>query len=352
MDSHPVPPALTPSAPPPPPRFTLPLAAWLAWALYGLALLVLALRAPGGLSSYEIGRLTGNIVGVLILPTLFAWLAWRLFRRSQVARTVTFFTLFGLLVLSGLLRATRHASQQNAFANLDDLARENREVQRAALARDGTLNPAESEKFARAVTSELQKATASSTGQTRAAAEAGQAIMERLLAINTRYKAALAEIEVATFFRFSSLDTPEKIAARRKAVQDFAAANAEMEQRQANGLELLRAELEQRGVSGTMLNSTLQGYTESSRTQIPIILKIRDTDARLATAMLDFLDLAEGKLGKWELRSNGEIAFENPTAKIRYDALLEQVQTVSAEQREYQRQLVEHSAPPRPTPAR
>lgn len=342
----PTPPPLPPAAPPPP-KFTLPLVAWIAWGLYAVGMLVITLRAPGELSAFEWGRLSGNIVGVLVVPTLLAWLAWRLARRSNTARTVTFLAVFALFAAGQLLKAGKRGSSRDAFANVTHIAHESRAAQKAALEAGGSVTPEQSEKFVTAAAAELKKVAANSTGNERAAAEAAQVLTERLMSANRRYAAALEGLGADTFFQFSSLDTPEKISARRRAVEEFAAANAEMEKIQSTGADVLKAELERRAVSAAYVRGTLTGYEASSREKMPLILKIRATDARLATLMLEFLDLAEGKRGKWELQSDGNVRFAQDEAAARHRQLLEDLDALAAEQREYQLKLV--GAAPAPT---
>lgn len=340
------PPSLPPSAPPdvpapppPPPAFTLPAIAWILWGLYAVAHLAVLFFAGGEVSPYRWGQTFGQLVATLLLPTLVAWIVWRLARRANTARTVTFLVVFGLMVVSQFVQLSQRAQTSRAMSDFQKAARDASDAQRAALARGEPLSPEEGQNLAAAASNELRKVAASSTGDERRAAEAAQAFTEQLLAANTRYNAALNAIGLDTFLQLSSHTHAAKIAARRKAVQDFAAANAAMQALQANGSARLRAELEQRRVSAAVIRSTLAGYEESSASRLPLIAKIRETDTRLAQIMLDFLDVAEGKLGKWELQPGGEVAFEKDEALTRYNALLQQFDSLATEQRDYQLQL-------------
>jgi hypothetical protein len=309
--------------------------------VFAIALGVLGLRKPGELSAYDWGRLTGNIVGVLILPTFLAWAAWRLSGRSRLARTLTFFVVFGLLAASQLLQAGRRARRPDAFADLRAEQERNRQEQRALLDAGQPLDGQQAEKFVANAAAHLRKTASSASGNERLASEAGQALAERMLAVTRRYNAALVDADMGTFFEIAPLADATKLAARRKAVEAFAAANSELQTVQANGAALLRAELEKRRVTPAYLRQTLAGYEESTGKRMPLILKIRDTDARLASTMLEFLDLAAGKHGTWRIEQpGGEVVFDSEEATTRYRDVLKRIDAISEEQRSYQQQVV------------
>ncbi len=333
------PPPLPP--PPPPPRFTLPIAAWIAWGLYAVVMLTFAFKNGPPASAYAQGRVFGSIVGALLLPTLISWIAWRLCRRSPLARTLTFFVVLALSIFGQAGRALLRKQREDAFARLAQVDASMRAEQRAAAEKGQTLDPKRQAEFAERATAEFRNMTKNSDANTRSAAEAGQAMMLELSTAGRRYNEALAAVEVAAFFDLKALATAEQIAAKRAAVQAFAEANTAMQTLLAGGADRLQRELDKRGVSAAFARGTIAGYKESSAARVAIILKIRETDAQLATTLLAFLDVAEGRHGKWTIEQDtGKVLFETEAALERYNAAINQFNTISAEQADYQKQLV------------
>jgi hypothetical protein len=343
MSSDAIPPPLPV---PPKPKFTLPMSAWIAWGLFAMGRVALAFGGSGQMSAYQQGELFGGIVAMLLFSTFIAWVAWRVAGRSNIARTIGFFAVFALGLMGQVSTAMNRSSTKKALADFTTLQERHREAQRAAVNSGRPLDAKQAEKYGSDAAEQLRKVAENSTGDERAAAEAGKAFTERLLAANRRYNEAVAELQIDAFFQIAPLVDPEVIAGRRKRVQAFAGANAEMQKLHADGAALFQKELEQRRVSREFLRRTVAGYEESAGRKLPLILKIRETDSQFADAMLQFLDIAEGKHGKWVIKTGGkEVVFENTGTLARYNELLQLVDRLGGEQREYQKQLVRPVGP-------
>lgn len=335
-----VPPVVAPS--PSPARFTLPAAAWIAWGLYAAVKLVGFLMAEGEASPYAWGNLFGNLVGALIAPALVAWLGWRVSRRSSAVRTVAFFVALVAILTGQLSRAVRESGTSAAMDQLKEEQRQLAAEQRAALDAGQPLDHARATQVAERAADQLRVAAENASGSERLIIEAGQAFTNELLAANRRYSAAMTAADMETFFQIEKLSNPGEIARRRKAVQEFAAANAEMTTLQASGAERLRAELEKRGLAEGVIRTTLRSYAQTTDARRPFMLKIRETDAQLAETMLGFLELAEGKLGTWKIEEGtGRVLFEEDAAVKRYNELMQRVDALALEQAEYQRKVTE-----------
>lgn len=318
----------------------LPVSAWIAWGLFAIARVVLVAMRPGQLSPYQQGQMIGEIVAMWLLPTIVAWIAWRLAGRSKTAGTAGFFVAFALALFGQLSSAARRASTNEALAGFKTLQEQQQQAQRAAIESGRPLDPKQAEKFVADAAAQLRKAAETGTPEDRAVAEAGKAFTERLLAANRRYNEAAAELRIDSFFQIAPLVDPDRIAERRKRVQAFADANTELQELQANGATLFQKELEKRRVSRENVRRTLAGYEEKAAQKLPLLLKVREIDGQLADTMLQFLDIAEGKEGKWRVEPGGKVVFENSATVTRYNELLQLVDRLGDEQREYQQQLV------------
>lgn len=305
----PTPPPLTP----PPPRFALPRAAWIIWGLLAGLSLILALRAGVLSSSYELGRVIGQIVGFLLLPTVFAWVVWRLAGRKPRAGHITFFVVFVIVGLGQLAQFSRRAETTRMLSGLSEDAR--------GLQSAGNTDPAKAGDFLESTSKKLGAASAGAVGEDRAYLDAAQAFTAQLAAKARDYDTASSNLGLDTFFDFTRLDTKEKIAARRTHLAEFRRVNADLREMQANGEALFRVELEQRRVSPGMITQALAGYRSSSAAQLPFLLKMRDREAEYMGMMREFLDFAESQLGQWEVHDS-RLIFADDAALERYNTLL------------------------------
>jgi len=122
----------------------------------------------------------------------------------------------------------------------------------------------------------------------------------------------------------------------------FAEANAALLAVQRDAWELLKAEMDRRGVSAKAQSEARAGYEKSPNSRrLPLLAKIRESDARLAEALVGFLDLADGKLGKWTVEpGTTQLVFDTDAAVARYNELLAQVRAIGAEQERLQKQVL------------
>jgi hypothetical protein len=339
----PVTPAISAEPPPlpPPPAFRLHIGAWIAWGLAGLVIFSVALAQASPLSPYVFSETMGGIVGLLIVPTVFSWLVWRICRRSQRAANIGFLVIFSLSFFGQTAQILRRDDNRAAIAQIKEEQRRLNAEQRALLDSGQPFDGAKAEQFAGRVSESLNQAAKNMTGDSRASAEAGQTLISKMQEVLARYNAASARFKVEQFFEFAPLASAEKRTELRQALSAFAVANEELRAFQEGGGAFLKSELERRGVAEQGVRSTLAGYEDSVRDRLPLMLKIRDCDKRFAAVLLDFIALAEGQLGKWEIDpSDGKIAFETDAGVARFTELVKLTEAIGAEQMEYQKQVL------------
>jgi hypothetical protein len=329
------PPVIEPTALPPPPRFQLPKAAWITWGIVAALRLGFALWTGAALDPYGLGQAIGQIVSLLVFPTVIAWVVWRLTGRKPRAGQLTFFIIFALLVLGQLAEFSRRAETTRMLSGLSEDAR--------GLQSAGNTDPAKATDFLESTSNKLGAASAGAVGEERAYLEAVQALTAQLAAKTRDYGTASSKLGLDTFFDFTLLDTKEKITARRALLAEFRRISTDLRETQANGEALFRAELEQRRVSPTMIAQALAGYRSSSGAQLPFLLKMRDLETAYLGMMREFLDFAESQLGQWELHDS-RLIFTDDAALERYNTLLDRFAENEKAQQALQQQLQQAAA--------
>jgi len=332
------PPPLAPPAPPP--SFKLPPSAWIAWGVCAAIWIALFFVRNSAADAYHVGELLGGVVALLILPTLVAWVVWRLSGRSQSNGTVTFFVVFALAVSGQVVQFNQRAQANAALARIKVEQQEWQAEQKAALAQGRPVDTSKAVKLAAQTSAQLGAMAENSSGRDRAMAEGGKAYMDQMMAAKQRYDAAVKAIDTGTFWNLQKFEPGAPAEARRKAVKAFAQANKALAGFQdENGTELRRV-LQEHGATAADIQGAVDGYRSGAGARLPMIGKIRTTDAQLAQVMLEFLDFEETSRGQWKLdETDGKILFQQQAALDRYNELIARANAISAEQAKYQKQV-------------
>ena len=322
-------------------RFRLPLVAWAVWAVYAGWLVTRGRQRPGGATPSDWGLIAGFAGGTLCIASGAAWIAGRLAQHPNRARTTIFLAVLAAVACTQIALNLSRGPTRAAWVRIAEDHQRGLVEQRQAIASGQAVDPKVETKNTERLAANLRTAAANSTGETKAAAEAGQALAEQLLAANRRYNAAVAKLNLATFFELAPLAQRDTVATRREIVQEFASANAGLRETQTGGAAILKGELEKRGVSPVFAQSAVASYEQNAAARVALLEKIRLTDAQLAATMHEFLDLAEGRFGTWRVAgASGQVIFENAAAGTRANELRTRLQAIGTAQAAYQKQLV------------
>ncbi len=337
------PPPIPDQAPEPraPARFNLPPSAWLAWAIYAALSIGLFSIRHAQADAYRIGELVGGIIGALLIPVVIALIVWRLAGRSASAGNTTFIVVFALLVAGQVSQFSRRAE---ANAGLDKLKKDQElamDEQRQAMAQGHPYNPDKAEKSAVQVATKLGELAESSTGRDRTIAEAGKVFVNELLATKKRYDDAVTALDMANFWALAKFTPGEPANARRAAIRRFAQINGELATYQDTKGTSLQKILTAHGASPGEVSEALEGYHHSGGSRLALVEKIRETDAKLAAVMLDFVDFADSNHEHWQVEaSTGKIIFTDQALLTRYNDLLKRMNAIGVEQAEYRNKVV------------
>ena len=172
-------------------------------------------------------------------------------------------------------------------------------------------------------------------------ARAMAAHVARLEAAMKKYDAAAAAFRNAKVLDFNDLANDEQIAARRRIVQDFLAANGNAESVVSNSEVNIRADLIQLGVTPAKQAATLEGFHSKAAPRSVLILKIRACDDQIGQSTLTILNLLEAQWGKWNYDSvTRTIRLEDAEARYTYQQSLAEIRLAGYEQIAMQRELV------------
>lgn len=172
-------------------------------------------------------------------------------------------------------------------------------------------------------------------------ARAMAAYVARLEVAMKKYDTTATAFRDARVLDFHDLANDEQIAARRRIVQEFLAANGHAENVVSNSEVNLRADLIQLGVAPAKREATLEGFHAKAAPRRVLILKIRACDDRIGQSTLTILNLLEAQWGKWHYDSaTRTIRLEDAEARYTYQQSLAEIKLAGYEQIATQRELV------------
>jgi hypothetical protein len=296
-------------------------------------------------SSGPVLFITMGIVSVLLLSSgvIFGILAIVLARPGQRGSVITRAAL-GLvlcavpvaLAVPNFVRARdRHESSKQAFANVDEAVKQVREQAVDSL-RTGKQQPVSLDGVQKA----LAEAAQNSSGQDAALMLGTKAYFQRLQTFKQGYEVSAAKLTTAQVLETSHLDRREQLAEREALVKAFLKANADLREfvnknDENYARELVNAKVPQQGV-----DLALAAFHRNSAPQVPLILAVRDSNERIANAMIGVLDLLDAQWGHWEMDSTGlKLTFEDAAATKKFNSYLKDIREASVTQAESQKRL-------------
>jgi hypothetical protein len=328
-----------PPVPPPVVAFKLPPLAWIAWAVAAVVLTGLSLTGAGALSAFETGRAIGQAVGLLLLPTLFAWIAWRAGRRSSRAALIAFLVVLGLGFFGQVTQQLDRRRKAAATARLETVANESKAELLAAVDQEGGITAEDQSRALNKAMAVLSENAATAKGEDREVALGMEAFLTWARQCQERQAAAVQKVDLGTFFDLAQHATADQRSDKREAVEELKKANAELRVFVSDGAAWIERELKQRQVSAAMIRSVLAGYGDSAGKNRPLLLPIRELDERFADLLVEFIGFAEALEGRWSMDAAGNLLLPDDASVERYNGFIARAQDIGAKQTDLQRQL-------------
>jgi hypothetical protein len=177
------------------------------------------------------------------------------------------------------------------------------------------------------------------TGAEALSMQASLAYMAKLQATTKLYDQALGVLIAAEILNGATLTSREGLAPRRKAVEDFLAANASLHKFIGDSERLFEEELIAHNLSPDSRAKAMAGFHSKNRNAL--VMKVRDTDQRIGSAFLAELDLLEKQWGRWTFdKATDQFQFQEAAAAQRHAALQKEIDEASQEQAALQQQIL------------
>lgn len=192
----------------------------------------------------------------------------------------------------------------------------------------------------------LQNASQTFSGDDAVFAKVMAGYLNRLQSAGTNYQDALIKLRAAHVLQKFDPSDKGQIASRREVVHQFVDANNALMQAIKSSEDLVRADLEDAKIGESKIDSFMQGFHTSVVPRNTLLIKIRQCDDRMGTAMLDVLDTLEKQSGHWRIDQNDQLRFENTAALKTYNEDILSIREAGEDQLKFQKNLVNQPSPP------
>jgi len=284
-------------------------------------------------TSGQFSQLCGNIVGVLLLSGLFAWIAWLMFRRSTVVGNIVFcLAVIGFSGMTWQAAQNRHAMEavnkveRDMAGNLRETLKNAKGDPSSALAQFNKLSDT------------LGQASSQMSGRDKRAAEAGQHFTKMLSAKVQLYSDAYKPLSKAGFAQAKGIASKDDIGHRRGLVNAFGDANKQVTDFYKASERTFRTELEKENLDGPYIDQVLRGFRESA--SVDIVLRVRKCDEELVAQMNKLLDIYEREWGAWRVDDAGKVIFVNPDAVKEFNGAQKSIVEIAERQKAAQEEII------------
>ena len=269
-------------------------------------------------------------------------------RAPVFIRTGCGLALLGLLAaiaVPNFVRARTKALQDNAALRDVDAATAAMRSRAIASLTNSNPQPVDTQPLQKSFSRAADKAS----GDTAAMLKGSAAFLQRLENLKAAYEQALRELLAAKVLATDNLVQQAQIQQRKVIVTRFLQANEAVKTYVEQSEAYYRKELDSVQMSSTQRDAALNGFRKSLGPQAPLLVEIRNADARMGNAMLGILDLLDNNWERWEYNANiSKIRFEDPAVFAQYNAFQVQIRQAAIDQASAQKRLAAVMSQPLP----
>ncbi|MEM9295746.1 MAG: hypothetical protein AAGA57_08090 [Planctomycetota bacterium] len=303
----------------------------------GRFVVVLGQDLPAEKSAHIIGRAGGGVIGALLYPWLFSFLAFHITRRSRVASLGGL--LLGALLFLGSLSLAISAShklegQADRGSKVDQAARDirmdvARHAEAVAAAREGDAVPSDVVALDRRIEI-FESALSNARGEGRRVGRVAVESLRGVRAALVRYESALQAVVDAGGLEPAGLLDFAELERREDLYRQFREANQGLRAAQLGLADAFESRLRAAGVSKSSLDAAVLGMRGSQ--QLEFTSEMRDLDAALVDASLAMFQVMRDEHGYWRVDDQGLVWFEKDEAGRAYDQAMQELDRVSTRQ--------------------
>jgi hypothetical protein len=293
----------------------------------------------GERSSYEMGESFGTLFALWLLPSLIAWILWRLNGRKESTFSLTFNIVLSV-VLFGQLGALSESAQKTG--ELERLKRD-RDSLAASYNTDspedvGKLEAAK-KKHNKDILRTLEGLAKSSSGKEKQFYEIMLTIASESQQIEASWEAAYATIMDESIFDMSLLHSNGEIARQTKVIKKYISETQIYEQSFLTRIPRWKKALSPLGEEFPMAIGAIRGAEKKNELQKVVMILFIEAHVAYGNQMIKIIEYLGSDLEAW-IYANEEVRFEDDMKREVFSDLIEEMTEIEAKVNELASQLV------------
>ncbi len=262
---------------------------------------------------------------------------WRALRGMVASGTLLFF--MAAVFVNGITAA---AKTRFAISNLQQAVQEIHDDSKKQLANGNGLSPATGQAQLDKLQSALEKAAAGSSGDTAMVAKAAALFAGELRAVSKEYGDSAQLLQNPWVLDLRGVDKREQLLSRKDTVRNFMASNEKLMVFFQNGEKHFRDDMVKLKVPDAVVETSVKGYRRSADERTVLVVKIRQTDQQIGTALLGMLDILDANWGGWKFSAEKHtVVFTDPALLAKYNGYFAGMQSARGDQKQLQARLMD-----------
>lgn len=278
-------------------------------------------------SPYKIGELTGSLVSLLLFPSLFAWIIWRLSGRKEIAGSLTF-NIFLSLILLGQIG--QFANKLHHFQISKELQEQKEKFKKDISDAD---NPAKIDasysKYKDSLKNGLTKLSETSTGQDKQFYRIMSDFVTESNVNIQSWRESYNAVLSSRILNYSILNSDEEFAFQKNIINLYVEKTKASNESFANMVPNLKKRLRVLGEGNKLAQGAIKGATEKHLSQKPILEPLMQSHIEYGKNMIQILELLQKNKDLWAYK-NDQLLIYSDTVQNEYNKLIEKLGTNEA----------------------
>jgi hypothetical protein len=187
----------------------------------------------------------------------------------------------------------------------------------------------------------LDSASATTSGTDALVMKGSSDHLARAQVLFKAYATTLKAIQEPNVLDMGGVSKREQLQGRKEVVQRFMTANDKLQDFFANREKIFRRDLQAAGVPPDAVERVITGYKKSAGQHDLLVVKIRQDDHNMGTAILGMLNILDASWGKWTYNvQRKKVDFDDAATLDQYLSFRDQIESAAREQKTLQAKAV------------
>lgn len=273
-----------------------------------------------GFDAYTFGISIGSIIGIILVPTLLAFLFWFILGQKENGGTTTFNVVLTLMFLGSISEFGQIAKDRQK--PIDDLQIAVSEYKESTLANPDSTDSNYNVLSAN-VKNSIDDLIKSSVGEERKVWLALKDFFRKSDSTNIAWNKAYNAFAEPRILDFNKLNNKEEFEFQKQTVQEYINQSDNFKAFVENRVDYLKEQTKRIDKSNKAYKGFIKGLTKKDSIQKPIFMPYINAHIEYGQGIKTIIELLENEQGNWSYDNETDtLIFENLKAQTKYESIL------------------------------